>query len=197
MNFWGMLLAFLPWVLYKVIMDLPLLDDMTMLKASVVFALGACIWQTVNKSGRGILHWGTVGFFAVNMALVVVWPNLWYLKHLGVFSGGVLSILVWGSVLFKRPFTLAYAKERTDPSRWNNPRFVRRNYQISMFWGVIMLVGLGFAVLKGLDWSRRALYDVLDNTVLVLAIVVTCRFSHPPKQAELIVRELPPEEEGH
>ena len=184
MNFWGMLLAFLPWVLYKVIMDLPLFDDLTMLKASVVFAFVACIWQTVNKSGRGILHWGTVGFFAVTLGMVVIWPNLWYLQHLGVFSGGVLSALVWGSILFKRPFTLVYAKEKADPSRWNKPGFIRRNYQISIFWGVIMLLGLFFSVLKGMDWAHRMWYDVLDNVVLVLAIAVTCRWSRPPRPAE-------------
>jgi len=181
MNFWGMMLAFLPWVLYKIIMDVPLFDDMTMLKASVVFAFAACVWQTVNKSGRGILHWGTVGFFAVTLVLVVVWPNLWYLKRLGIFSGGVLSALVWGSILFKRPFTLVYAKAKADPSRWNKPEFIRRNYQISIFWGVVMLVGLGFSVLKSMDWNRRMLYDILDNAVLVLAILITCRFSRRPK----------------
>lgn len=172
-----MLLAFLPWVLYKVIMDVPLCDDMTMLKASVVFAFAACVWQTVNKSGRGILHWGTVGFFAVTLGLVVLWPNVWYLKHLGGFSGGVLSALVWGSILIRRPFTLVYAKAKIDPSLWNHPVFIRRNYQISIFWGVVMLMGIGFSVLKGMDWNHRMLYDILDNTVLVAAIAVTCIFS--------------------
>ncbi len=183
MNFWGMLLAFMPWVLYKIIMDVPLFDDMTMLKASVIFAFAACVWQTVNKSGRGILHWGTVGFFAVTLAMVVIWPNLWYLKRLGIFSGGVLSALVWGSIIFKRPFTLVYAKAKADPSRWNKPEFIRRNYQISIFWGVVMLIGLGFSVLKSMDWNRRMLYDIMDNVVLVLAILVTCRFSRRPKTA--------------
>ncbi len=184
MNFWGMMLAFLPWILYKIIMDVPLFSDMTMLKASVVFAFAACVWQTVDKSGRGILHWGTVGFFAVTLVLVVVCPNEWYLKHLGVFSGGVLSALVWGSILFRRPFTLVYAKAKADPSRWNHPAFIRRNYQISTFWGVVMLLGLGFSILKGMDWDRRVLYDVLDNAVLVIAIIVTCRFSRRPKTAD-------------
>ncbi|MDD3154858.1 MAG: hypothetical protein PHS41_08315 [Victivallaceae bacterium] len=184
MNFFSMLLAFLPWVLYKVIMDVPLFDDMTMLKASVVFAFAACIWQTVNKSGRGILHWGTVGFFAVTLILVVLWPKEWYLKRLGIFSGGMLTALVWGSILFRRPFTLVYAKAKTDPSRWNHPNFIRRNYQISIFWGVVMLIGIGFSILKAMDWHRRMLYDILDNVVLILAIAVTCIFSRKPKIAE-------------
>lgn len=183
MKFWDMLLAFLPWILYKVIMDVPMFSELTMLRASVVFAFAACIWQTLNKSGRGILHWGTVGFFTVTLVLVVLWPNRWYLEHLGVFSGGVLSALVWGSILFRRPFTLAYAKAKVDPSRWNHPNFIRRNYEISIFWGVVMLMGVGFSVLKGMDWERRALYDILDNVVLVLAIAVTCIFSKKPKSS--------------
>jgi len=182
MKFWSMLLAFLPWVLYKVIMDVPLFDDMTMLKASVIFAFAACIWQTIDKSGRGILHWGSVAFFAVTLVLVVLYPNEWYLKHLGIFSGSALSALVWGSILFRRPFTLVYAKAKADPSRWNKPDFIRRNYQISIFWGVIMLMGIGFSVLKGWDWSHRIIYDSLDNVVLVLAIAVTCIFSRKPKK---------------
>lgn len=181
MKFWSMLKAFLPWIGFKVIMDIPIWDTMTMLKLSVVFACCVCIYQTWNKSGKGILHWGTVAFFTVTFAFVVLWPNLWFLKRLGLFSSGTLAVLVWGGIILKHPFTLSYAKEHTDPTLWESPHFIRKNYLISLFWGCVFLVSLGLGALKGNDWDNRVIYDLLDNGMLIAAAAITCVLTRPPR----------------
>ena len=177
MNFWKMLQTFLPWIGYKIIMDLPLSDTMLALKLSVVFAFSVCVWQTLRKTGKGILHWGSLGFFSVTLALIVVWPSLWYLERLGVFSSGTLAALVWIGILARRPFTLVYAKEIVDPSLWNTPRFLRRNYLMSGLWGVTFLLQTGLALIKAQDWEHRVAYDVLDNVLLIIAAALTCMYS--------------------
>src|SRR5262249_45359799 len=54
-----------------------------------------------------------------------------------------LLIIVVVSLLVRRPFTLAYAKERVPPELWSSPTFIRVNDMITAAWaGAFLVIGM-------------------------------------------------------
>ena len=55
----------------------------------------------------------------------------------GVLVNGGLAAYVAATVLAGRPYTIAYARARTDPAHWHTPVFRRINRDISTAWAVL------------------------------------------------------------
>ncbi|MCH9762214.1 MAG: hypothetical protein K0U75_16390 [Actinomycetia bacterium] len=85
----------------------------------------------------------TVLYFAVLAGLgIAASPSV--ISWLGMWAGELSSIALAGFVivtlLIRRPFTLAYAKDATPEEHWDTPAFLRINYVISAFWGGAFVV---------------------------------------------------------
>jgi hypothetical protein len=61
--------------------------------------------------------------------------------HLCVKAGILLIVLI--SMLVRQPFTLAYARQQTDPRYWDSPRLLRTSYIITSAWAVAVTLGIG------------------------------------------------------
>lgn len=78
-----------------------------------------------------------VAFFAV-LAIVgliappdtIRWLELWA----GELSNVALAVFAVATLLIRRPFTLAYAKDTAPQEYWDSPVFLRINYVISAVW---------------------------------------------------------------
>ncbi|GAC70109.1 hypothetical protein GS4_32_00530 [Gordonia soli NBRC 108243] len=102
-----------------------------------------------------LLEWFDTAFFLIlagiglfASARVISWMELWG----GEIANVALVAFALGSILIRRPFTLEYAKEATDPELWSSPIFIRTNYVITWAWvaafGVSAIAGaIGDAVL--------------------------------------------------
>jgi hypothetical protein len=64
------------------------------------------------------------------------WLELWS----GEVANIALVVIAVGSILIRRPFTLAYAKEQSDPSEWSDPHFLRANYVITAVWALAFFI---------------------------------------------------------
>ncbi|MFJ8208286.1 hypothetical protein [Streptomyces sp. NPDC096033] len=100
----------------------------------------------------------------------------WLETYAGEVASLTLAAIAFGSMALRMPFTLQYARERTDPSKWRHPAFLRTNYLITGAWGLAFLVsalagGFGDLVLRDPDnlWTAWI--------VPVLAIVAALRFT--------------------
>ncbi|MFD1935632.1 MULTISPECIES: hypothetical protein [Nonomuraea] len=80
----------------------------------------------------------------------------WLETYAGEVANTALAVIAFGSMAFRRPFTLQYAREQVDRAYWNSPAFVRANYVITGVWGLAFLIaavagGYGDLVLRDPD----------------------------------------------
>ena len=111
MSFWSMIIAFAPWVSFKILISLPVMNPVFMVKLGIVVAAAICAYQAWIGLHKGALLWGGLLFFGFALITVPVLNNLWVMRHLGVLSHGTLASFTWLSILMKKPFTAEYAKK--------------------------------------------------------------------------------------
>jgi hypothetical protein len=103
-------------------------------------------------------------FLALAAAVVSIHPgdiDTWG-RYAQAGSHGLLTLLVFGSVLVGRPFTESYARDQAPKAIWPTREFHSFNRSISLVWGLAFLVGTGSLVLAG----------AFDHAQLVLRMVV-------------------------
>ncbi|WP_373139756.1 hypothetical protein [Mycobacterium marinum] len=69
-----------------------------------------------------------VGLFATDNA--IRWLELWS----GELTNAALACFAWLTLLIRRPFTMAYAKDTTPPEHWDSPLFKKINTVITIVW---------------------------------------------------------------
>jgi hypothetical protein len=143
-----------PWVLMGVVSGPGRFEE------AASAALGLALLTLWVGSRRGVpvhaLEVFTVVYFGILAVLGLVasdgtidWLELWA----GELSNIALAAFAIATLVIRRPFTLAYAKDTTPQEHWDSPLFLRINYAISAVWAGAFLfsavVGAyGDAILK-------------------------------------------------
>ena len=146
-----------PWVLMGVVSGPGRFEE------AASAALGLALLTLWIGSRRGVpvhlLEVFSVVYFGVLAVLGLIasdgtisWLELWA----GELSNIALSAFALGTLLIRKPFTLAYAKDTTPREHWDEPLFLRINYVISAVWAGAFLVSAvagayGDAVLRDND----------------------------------------------
>lgn len=162
MSFVKLLLSFAPWVAFLIVAR----GSLARVEIALGLALALSVVMAVLKLHRGIIMWVGLVFFTAATVAVVGFHNMWTLRHLGVMANGALALGSWGTLLIGRPFTLEYARQHTDPSKWNDPLFIRVNVLLTSVWAAAFTVNtaLAWVLMKHLwpEWAcHTASYAVL------------------------------------
>lgn len=64
----------------------------------------------------------------------------WAITHPAAVINLALAIIVWLSLIMKRPFTLQYAREEVEVAFWKSPLFIKTNYYLTLMWAIMMTV---------------------------------------------------------
>lgn len=180
MSFLSMVLAFAPWVAFKLLIKLPVADPLTMVKIGVTVAAVICAYQAWIGLHRGALLWGGLLFFGFALVTVPILENRWVIQHLGVLSHGTLALFTWASIAMKKPFTAEYAKQHVAPQLWTSSQFIRKNNIITGIWGMAFTISLLDAVLKlSLFPAAGEVFELIDDAVLVGAALFTSWYTKP------------------
>jgi hypothetical protein len=168
---WGILLGFLPWILFGIIAGPPL----ARLETALAISLAAVPVLGYRQLRQGFfLTWGSLLFFGLSFVLVAVVKNLWVVEHMDVLARGTLAAIAWGSILAGRPFTLQYARQNVPPAYWHTPGFIHSGYLISIVWGIIFLLALGASLSRPyLEQVGSWLYHFLATGTMFLGIIFT------------------------
>jgi hypothetical protein len=146
-----------PWVLMGVVSGPGRFEE------AASAALGLALLTLWVGSRRGVpvhlLEAFTVVYFGVLAVLGLVAPERtieWLELWAGELSNVALAAFAIVTLLIRRPFTLAYAKDTTPREHWDSPLFMRINYMISAVWAGAFLVSAivgayGDAVLRDND----------------------------------------------
>lgn len=127
----GMLVAFGPWIVFAILAA----------SASVAMGAWAAFAVALVLAVRGARHGapkrldigGAVFFLAAGVSATLE-PDLVTLATARIGSDLALLAIVLISLALGKPFTLAYARERTPRELWDNPIFLMVNRRISWAW---------------------------------------------------------------
>lgn len=130
-----------PWVLFS------LVAGPGRFEAAAAAALGLTLLTLWMGRRRGVkvhlLEAFTAVFFGVLAVIGLIapaglldWLQLWA----GELSNIALAVFAIGTLLIRRPFTLAYARDSTPAEHWDSPLFIRINYLISGVWALAFTV---------------------------------------------------------
>jgi hypothetical protein len=141
--------SLLPWVTFMTVT--PLVNLWAGLAAGLVVAIAVLGRAIAHKKVRMLEVAGISSFVGLAAAVVIVNPG-----DIGSWGScaqagahGLLAVLVLGSVLIGRPFTAPYARAQAPEAVWHNARFVDFNREISLVWGLALLLGTASLVLAG------------------------------------------------
>jgi len=183
-SFFKMLFSFAPWIAFLLIAR----NSMFQLKVGIVVAAILTIVMAVARLHRGVIMWVGMAFFGYAIVFVVFLNNVWSMRHMGVLANGSLALGTWLGLICKHPFTLAYARENTAPSLWNNPQFLRTNYLLTGMWAVV------FSVNAFLAWQRSVhpimaswIYETVNYFLLVGAMFLSTWYPEHKKHQRKVM----------
>ncbi len=164
MSFFKMLFAFAPWISFLLIAR----NSLFRLKLGLVVAFVLVVVMGITRLHRGIILWAGLLFFTYATVAVALLNNMWSAQHMGIMANGALAVSTWLTIVIKKPFTLDYARDHTDPSLWDHPLFIRTNVVIASVWALI------FSVTTILAWGKMEHiilselgYEVFTYTLLI------------------------------
>lgn len=130
-----------PWILMAVV------NGPGRFEEAVSAALGLALLTAWVGKRHGVavhaLEAFGVAFFAGLAVLGLIAPPdaiRWLEMWAGEVSNIALASFAVITLLIRRPFTLAYAKDTAPPEIWDSPLFMRINYAISAVWAGAFLV---------------------------------------------------------
>ena len=159
------------------------------LAVGVAFTISLVVVLVGRASGGSwkILELANMTFFTLVgiLGLVVSQSTVDALdKWSGEMSSVALTLIAFGSILVRTPFTLQYAREEVPRELWDEPGFIHTNYVITAFWGGAFLV----AALAGAYGDL-----ILDNSnnlwtgwvIQIVALLIAIKFTEwYPKVAQ-------------
>jgi hypothetical protein len=169
-SFFKMLLSFAPWLFFLIVAQ----NSMFRLKLGIIGAAVLTVVMAITRLHRGVIMWVGIMFFTYAIVAVVFLNDMWAVRYMGALANGALALGTWTGVALKRPFTLEYAREHTDPSLWSSPVFLRTNYFMTAIWGVV------FTVNASLAWQRSVqpalpgwAYEAVSYSLMVAAMFIS------------------------
>jgi hypothetical protein len=170
MAFFKLLLAFSPWLAFMVIAQ----GSMFRLQLGLGVALAISVVLGLTGVHRGVILWAGLLFFSFASLAVIGFKDVWTIRHMGVLANGMLASATWLTVVLRRPFTLDYARTHTDPSRWNDPVFLRTNYVLTSIWGVVFTINAVLAFGKMESFLLKSWeYEIINYSLLISVALFT------------------------
>jgi len=164
MLFLKLILAFAPWLAFLFIAH----GSLFRLKLGLIIALVLSIGMGIARLHRGVSLWVGLVFFTCATLAVIVFNNMWAVKYMGVIASGVLATATWLTVIFRKPFTMDYAKEHTNPSLWNSPMFIKTNMILTSAWGLTFTINAILARGKMEHFILSELgYEIISYTLML------------------------------
>jgi hypothetical protein len=166
----GILLGFLPWILFGVLAG----PSLPRLSLALAVALAAVLALGYKQLRRGFfLTWGSLLFFSLCLISIGVLKILWVAQHMDVLTKAALAAIDWVSIIAGQPFTLQYARQSVPAEYWHTPLFIRTGYILAIVWGVIFLVATGASLARPYLPISNLPYQMFSNGIMVLGVIFT------------------------
>lgn len=169
----SLIIAFVPFIAFALLSNW--VSSLAGLLAAAALA-AALLLRDALTPGRHVklLEVGSVLMFGSLAALQAVTGSEAGILAVRLRVDAGLFALVLLSLVIRRPFTLAYAKEQVQPEVWTHPRFLHTNDVLTAAWAA------AFAVVTAADAMMLGLPEVpriASIAVTALALLAGLRFT--------------------
>jgi len=142
------LLGFMPWILFLFFSG----QTFTSLERSIIIGLLASLIFGFKELRRGfLLQWGTLIFFITCVITVDGMKSIFVAKSMGIISNGFLAVLVWGTIIIGKPFTLQYARAELPKEKWDDPAIIHSCRVLAVVWAFLLTFLTLVAAFKSLN----------------------------------------------
>lgn len=167
----GIFIGFLPLIVFGILSG-------NTLESTQIALLAACIVSVVvgyKTLKRGFyLDWANILMFASALIGLSVLHITAIAEYMSIVIYLVLTLVAFGSLIAGVPFTIQYAKDMVDKSRWDHPVFKSVNIFMTAVWGCVFVINLALVTYgKFGTGSLAQLAGVAHIAVLVLGLVFT------------------------
>ena len=133
--------SFLPWITFSSVNRFATFTG----AAALALVVGLVVLARAKRRGSvHLLDIVSISYFALVLAAIGIFQpadlDTWS-KYMQTGSYSALTLITFGSILVRRPFTLSYAKEGVPEEFWTTDLFLKINNQISARWGAAFAVG--------------------------------------------------------
>ena len=196
MNILSLFAAFVPWLAFAIVAELPLGTPGLSLILAFVVAIVLTLLTSYHQILKGyILAIISLVFFAVFFVLIIGLKFYYLATYLAALSVLLLTLVSWGSILCRFPFTLQYSREGVEPERANSAPFLRANYIITAVWAIAFTLGFAIDAFLLLYPSPSLLFwDNLKWVFMLIAIIFTVwypAYIHKQRALEVLTKYKP------
>ena len=196
MNILSLFAAFVPWIAFAIVAELPLGDPGLSLILAFVVAIVLTLLTSYHQIRKGyILAIISLVFFAVFFVLIIGLKYYYLANYLAVLSMLLLTVVCWGTILCRFPFTLQYSREGVESERANSAPFLRVNYIITAVWAIAFTLGFVIDAFLLLYPSPGLLFwDNLKWVFMIIAIIFTVwypAYVHKQRALEALTKYKP------
>lgn len=126
--------AFLPWIFFSI------MHAKSLFWTSIFSIILMGFLNFIELKKGFIMPWGSVIVFAILALNDRLMFSKWMENNSSVLIDSALAAIVWFSMIINKPFTIQYAREEVERSRWNHPIFLKINWILTGIWAVLMTV---------------------------------------------------------
>ena len=167
-------IAFVPWIIYWA------LSGPGLVVPGVIAALTGALVLNIYRLRIGnlkLMDAVTLAFFGLHFVSTAILRSDLFVVYGGVLVYVALTLMAWGSLAARSPFTYQYARDDWPREYWQHRLFRRTNEIITFVWAVIFTLGIAFN-LAALAWPTHkiVLATVLPNLLLAPGIVFSIFF---------------------
>jgi hypothetical protein len=196
MNSLSLFTAFVPWIAFALIAQAPLGNPGLSLILAFVIAIVLALLTSYHQLVKGyILAIVSLAFFAVFFLLIIGLGQYYLANYLAVLSMLLLTIVSWGTIALRFPFTLQYSREGVEPERVKSPAFMRVNYIITAVWALAFTVSFAINLYLLLyPVPGTVFWDNVQWLFMIIAIVFTIWYPahvHKERAIEAMMRYRP------
>lgn len=159
--------SFIPWFLFWLFAFYKKME----LTAAVTGLLAMLFVIIKNKrQGRSAksLQKGTVVFFTLFALGTLVFGKEIIASNVDLLGNSAILIIVFITIIFKKPFALEFAREHVRKELYDDPRLIRTSYLISWFWFAVLLVNFSLVV------GRHFSFIQIDRGLSVAIRIFNC-----------------------
>lgn len=159
--------SFIPWFLFWLFAFYKKME----LTAAVIGFL-AILFVILRNKRQGIatksLQKGTAVFFILFALATLIFGKEIIIANVDLLGNSAILIIVFITIIFKRPFALEFARERARKELYFDKRLIRISYIISWFWFAVLLANFSLVA------ARHFSFIQIDRGLSVAIRIFNC-----------------------
>lgn len=154
----------IPWIFFFALYNHGRLE----LEIAIVVALVLNIALNFKALSQGSLfEWFSTVFFILLFFLIILLQHHLAIIHIHLITMTAFSLIVWYSLLIKKPLTLPYVSPSFAVEAARSHLFYELNYHLTIVWGVIFTVNAFLAIIPIFYSSERHLCIIIIPLILM------------------------------